>query len=302
MASQSNPSLTNVKSSFDAIKKDGSTSILIGGPDYKRLSTSHLQGMAVYHDVYILAMNRHSEDLGELYFYDRIGNGLIGMMKIPVAGNDTGDHERSYNHPGGIQVIGDYLLIPIQTQDYKDSVVQLWDISALKEKSTAIKLAHGDYLPDSNGKGLGGIGIVNMGDHFLVAGIDNARVFFYKSDGSEITTATYAHAFDATLARDAAAVNLLRQTDGTAWLIAFAVSTWFGSYKDWGLLYKIDPTEEKIADKDERHFVSKADSSTILGPHFRWGATSWFPTETTLRLMTTQRVMEPKVQLETWKA
>lgn len=301
MAETSNPSLQNIPTAFDNIKKDGSTSVLTGGPDYSRLSTSHLQGMAVYHDVYIIAMNRHSEDLGELYFYDRTSNGLIGMKTIPVAGNNGANHERSYNHPGGIQVIGDYLLIPIQTQDYANSVVQLWDISSLQQKNTSIRLVNGDYLPASNSKRIGGIGIVNRGSDFVIAAIDNSKVFFYQSDGDDIEEATYTHLFDATLARDASEVNLIRQQDGSVYLVGFGVSTYFASYKDWGLLYRVDFNDNKIDDEKERHFVSKADSSTILGPHFRWGATAYYPTGTTLGIMTTQRVMEPRVQLETWK-
>ncbi len=256
--------------------------------------------MAVYGSTYLISQNRHGETEGKLYFFNAASNAMIDSMHLPVSGNPSSPGDNSYNHPGGIQVIGDYLLIPIQTQDYKQSKIQLWDISPLKTGSTAITCIDGDYIPNSNSKRAGGIGIANLGSTFLVVVCDNDKLYFYQSTGSDLTNTAYNPLFEAKLKRDAAQTSLLMQTNGTPYLAAFTTKSRLTTYQDWGVLCSIDIAGKKMKEVADVHFYSNADSSTLLGPHFRWGATTYYPTGSTLGLMTTQRVMQPKCQVEVW--
>lgn len=305
MARQANPLVTNVKENFQKINGKGGLARLKGGPDFSAMMHSHLQGIAIYRKYFIIVMNRHNENLGEIYFYTLTDNQLAGMIKIPVSDNNTKKHALSYNHPGGIQVIGDYLVIPMQTQNCDHSKIQLWDLSPLKNDNLMIQQVSEDYVPASNGEEIGGVGIVNMDGYFLVAAIDNDEVFFYSSEGmpggDDIETATYKLVFGTTMARESSAVNLIRQSDGTVWLFAFGVSATGTSYKDWALLYKVDLANKKITDKQERHMISTSLSITIFGPHFRWGAGTYFRKGPALALLTTQRPMEPTLEINAWK-
>ncbi len=73
--------------------------------------------------------------------------------------DDDNSHEHKYDHPGGVQLIGDYLVVPVQTQDYKQSIVQLWDLSPLRDDDLAIKKIGDNFLPKSNAQETGGNGL-----------------------------------------------------------------------------------------------------------------------------------------------
>lgn len=302
--SQTNPQLANVLDSFNAITTNGTVHEFSSNYSYSTTSQSHLQGFAVYDNVYIITQNRHGHTSGYIYFAHGSDLTVFGCMDLEVPGNNSSNHDRCYNHPGGIQVIDDYLLVPIQTQDYANTIVQLYSVSEIANSKPKFCLLNGDYLLDSHGNRIdgafGGIGIANMGRYFLLAVCDNAQVHFYASTTNNLTSARWDALFSATMADDASEVSLVCDTNGTAYMIAFSVDTHGTSYADHAYLYHVDTTAQVIEQLANRHFDTNSSSFTIAGPHFRWGAGIYFPTSSTLGLMTTQRVMQNSCKFDLW--
>lgn len=304
MTSHSNPQLANVPDAFNAIALDGTVAYLSSNSDYSTTSESHLQGFALYNDMYVITQNRHDETEGKIYFFHTSDGSEFAAMHLSVSGNDSSNHDHQYNHPGGIQVIGDYLLIPIQTQDYNDTIVQLYDLSKMDNSDAKLCLVNGDYLRDSDGNRYngkyGGIGIVDMGSYFLLATVDGVNVYFFKSTSHDIVNTRWSSWFEATMSDDASEVCLLADSAGTPYMVSFSVDQHGQSYADHGFLYQIDTANKSITQLADRHFDTNNSSVTLLGPHFRWGAGIYFPTSTTLGLMTTQRVMQKSCSYDLW--
>lgn len=304
MTSQSNPQLADVLTAFNAINATGTVSEFTSSNQYADLDQSHLQGFALYKDFYLVTQNCHDDTLGMIYIFH--GNPLtqFAAMYLEVSQSTGSDPDRYYNHPGGIQVIGDFMLVPIQTQDYANTIVQLYDLERLTNSNPQFCLVSSDYLLDSNGRRIdgsfGGIGIVHLGSYFLLALCDNEKVSFFKSTTNDLTHTYYDHWFDATMEAEATEVSLLCDTSGNIYMVAFAVDNDGTSYADYAYLYQVNLSSQTITKSAKRHFDTNSSSFTILGPHFRWGAGIYFPTSTTLGLMTTQRVMQYTCKFDLW--
>lgn len=297
-----NPIVDNASWQFAAIATDGKKTDLTGGDEYSDTSYSHIQGFALYEGYYLVVQNRHDHDDGKLYLFDADTRAFVDSMHLEVESSfdDEEGHDLSYNHPGGIQVIGDYLLVPIQTQNYKHSVVQLWDLTPLKNGSTAITLVDGDFLPDSNDRKIGAIGIVNTGDGFVIAAGNDKTIYIYTAAGTDLEKASFSLSFSGKTKYDSAGACLLTDDSGTIYLVSTGGESFVVSYDDYVLLYKIDIENQKISYISAKTCISH---STIgfTGVHFRWGSGIYFREGPRLALMATQRVMEKTFTINTWQ-
>jgi len=288
----SNPALANVQQSFNAVSSDGQKLTLEGGSSYSDLSESHLQGAAMYQGYTLLVQNRHDHDEGKLYIFSPSGEyGNAIHLPGPDSAAQNSDHK--YNHPGGIQVIGDYLLIPIQTQDYHRSVIELWDLSPLATGDLNPRLVKGDLVPDSNSQQVGGVGIVDLNGGFLLAACNNDKVYFYQSASSDLGSTTFEASFEAPVMQDSASeVCLLRDTQNNPYLIAFVSQSQGASYRDIANLYAVDLTGKTCQLVASKHCISHSSEIGMLGVHFRWSAGLYFDTSGALGMLASQRVME----------
>lgn len=300
--SAANPIVDNASWQFAAIATDGEKADLTGGDEYSDTSYSHVQGFARYEGYYLVVQNRHDHAYGKIYFFDADTGALVDSWHLEVgSGSDDADgHDLSYNHPGGIQVIGDYLLVPIQTQNYQHSVVQLWDLTPLRSGSTAITLVDGDFLPDSNDKRIGAIGIVNTGDGFVIAAGNDKTIHIYTAEGTDLEKADFQFSFSGKTKYDSAGACLLTDDSGTIYLVSTGGESFVVSYDDYALLYRIDVANQQIGYVSAKTCMSH---STIgfAGVHFRWGSGIYFREGPRLGLMATQRVMEKSFTINTWQ-
>jgi len=296
-----NPIIDDALKQFAAIDTDGHKKDLTGGDEYSDTTESHLQGFAAYGNYYLIAQNRHDHQKGKLYFFAADTLEFKASMHFDgVPDNSQDGYKHAYNHPGGMQVIGDYLLVPIQTQNYAHSVVQLWDLSELKKGSTAIELINGDFLPGSNDQRIGAIGIVNTGSGFVVAAGNNETIHIYTSSDTDITKAKFSLSFSTTKQLDAAGACLVTDKSGKIYLVALGSNSTIISYDDIGILYEVDLANKKISFVRENGFESHSNELGFTGVHFRWGAGIYFRDGPKLALMATQRAMEDPCTFNTW--
>lgn len=299
--SSANPVLASVQGSFNSLDTKGDRHVLKGGPSYAALSESHLQGIALYGNYYLICQNRHDHSEGKLYFFGVDDNKFVTSMHLPTSSAADG-HDHDYNHPGGMQVIGDYLVIPLQTQDYSKSKVQLWDLTPLKSGSCEIKPISYDFLPDSNDKRVGAIGMASLASGFLIAACNNSKVHFYQSSGTDIRTARFDYLFSSEMEHSASETCLLTDASGV-YLISFWIKDRAGEYSDHASLYSVDLQSgaPQMTLLQSTHFITRHDALGLFGVHFRWGSGIYFPGGNSLGLLATQRVMDDTCDINTFE-
>lgn len=119
---------SNIKDQFldlnttkpEFFKYSGKADISIAG-----LITSHAQGICRNDELSIISYNCTYEGLfkdskyGYLHIYNNNSKSYQGIYQLPF---------KDMNHPGGIQLIGDYLVIALQNNDYSKNEIVFLDI------------------------------------------------------------------------------------------------------------------------------------------------------------------------------
>lgn len=282
MPTPQNPTLDDVVRSFLGLSVNGSLIEVTGGPSVGTFSSSHLQGIAFYQGLYLISQNAHGGTRGVLYVFSAATDALVATLPLAPGPTDA------YNHPGGIQVIGDYLAVPLQTQDYSASVVQLYDVSGLTGSEPSIELASPDLIPGSNGIGVGGIGLGLVGDRYLAAALDNTEVTLFQSASDDLLSTTFDELYTAPLERYSAQTSILVQTDGTPYVLSFESVSEGPTFRDYGTVYVVDLAARTMPSRAETHFTTHAPAPLAFGVHFRYGAGAVVSGPDALELLATQ--------------
>lgn len=253
----------------------------------------HVQGIAVYQD---------HPSFGSIAFTSHSAQGNLGYYMIHYLNEKACKKFSSAhtNHPGGLQRIGSFVVIPEENDD--DAFVYAYDLSTLT--STGDTPQHPIRLSIHRSKQKTGyIGITNyfdgVGDyHLLVTGRNNPRkeakckggtfLSFYQSPQEDGLRGQFIHQFDVDLDKnrgelglhngiDIQAVSLVTQQNGlraadSVYLVVLSTEK-AGSYKDYTTLLKVD-VQTKVLKlvSSSRHLNTHAGG--ITGPHFRYGATA----------------------------
>jgi len=292
---QSTTSLASVAQAFEGLNKTGNLLKLTGGPFYNASGDSHLQGIARYGNYYLITQNYKDHDSGRLYFFDATTLKYVNDLHLHADSSAQNSHDHCYNHPGGIQVIGNYLLIPIQTQDYKQSLIQLWDISSLDNGDTNIKQLSNDFIPDSDNKEIGGIGITAVSGTFLVAACNNTVLYFYQSTGDNLESASFSFLFQYQMQDSADEVCLITEETTNAIFLIALYSLGDEPMVDYATLYQVDLANKTLDQVQNRHFVTVTPLGILSyqDVHFRYGSGINITDEGALNLLATERVMQP---------
>jgi len=263
-----NPKLPDVQAAFGKVGDHGKARLFHGEPWIPNMVESHIQGIARYGDFYVLTHNNKGYSRGRILVLSQRLGGLQQQFDSPI------EH---YNHPGGCQVIGDYLAMALENSDNNRGYVVFYDLRSMTHDIQPSLLPLRIDCPDS---GVGGVGITNYTlpdgrEHYLVAAVDAGEVSLYLSNDKTLDDPACAFRPVGERQRlsggSTSHVNLVTDSSNSVYLIAFRDETnGSGSYNDYVDLYRLDTHDHQLKYLQTRHMYT--DRPTSAGVHFRWSA------------------------------
>ncbi|QBF32317.1 hypothetical protein [Thalassococcus sp. S3] len=289
-----NPRVKDAKSGFEAIEKHA-----VGYYEYVgRIGKSndilnHFQGVARWSSegrkkerLYV-TRNDANDDYGRIGVYDDDDYKLVNYFDTP---------DKGYNHPGGIQAFGDFLVVAIETGKYDKSVIRFY---SMVEHTKHIELLDVKITEDY---GAGAAGITRYHDEtlgedrYVLASYDNGDVTVYLSNGATIIDSDieFNKLFKTEIDKDKfSGISLLTDDNDQVFLIGF-YSTEDIAYTDYAILYSVDLDKQAFERIDKRHFITRdsevvPSDQTFLGVHFRWSGGLRITSDGSMQLYTTAR-------------
>ena len=175
-----NPKLNNAKEAFSAIPNKGQSKCMEGPGDILVSAKNHIQGIAAHLDTtnrtkYFITHSTN-KDHGKIYIFD------AGSTKyIEEVNTDDG-----YNHPGGCQVIGDFLIVGLENENNNKSKIKFYKIK--NQKKDGLELLPFDIIQNDRGCGAAGITAYeeNGQTRYVLAAYDNGRTTIYRSNTKKL--------------------------------------------------------------------------------------------------------------------
>ncbi|MGB9928514.1 MAG: hypothetical protein ACPK85_08930 [Methanosarcina sp.] len=261
-------------------------------------SEAHVQGVASYKDYFIITHNSESGSAktGSIVVLNQNSLKIVNKMNTP----------EGYNHPGGIQQIGNYLAVSLESKDesIKDSFIRFYDLRQLSNTQLPILLEKPSIYRTN--KKAGSVGITtykeNGIDKFILAVHDNGSVDFYKSNGKLLSDplCNFDFVFNCNIT---SADNLCLVTDKQEkiYMIGFrSTADKIGlPVVDYADLYLIDMNTMNVNPKTSNiHFIcNHGPLIPGVGVHFRWGAGIRIVSSSKIEVLATQRNFVPPVIL-----
>lgn len=289
-----NPRMIDVTAAFDAVPDHGVDHELSGDPPYIDEPATHIQGLAQYAGYYLLTHNREREDTGLILVYD-VARGVY-LESFPTA-------FEGFRHPGGGQVIGDYMAVPVERDSPPSSFVSFYYVGLLAERSL-IYLQPAQIRRDESKAGAVGITDVGAGAerHYIVAVYDSPTVSIYRSNTYPLDDARceFTALFTANPGgRGADNLCLVTDIDDNVYLIGLTSTDEFKlPTHDWAELYRVDFDNQRFVPIRERHMYTT--SGTVNAVHFRWGAGLTIASDRRLRFYCTQRHLYLGLHIDTF--
>ena len=273
--------LTDVRQAFDAIPAKGVNHTFSGHPIFVFEPISHIQGIARYGSYYLATHNSVIASTGDILLYSIRRGEYLDIFPTAVDG---------YRHPGGCQVIGDYLAVPVEKDT--ESFINFYYLGTLDSQAKLHPLTARIHR-NSHKAGAAGITDVGRGAdrRYVVAVYDDSKVTIYRSNGYALDNVNCA--FDELFTSapgGRGADNLCMLTD-VGNQVYFVAMTSTGSPlpdKDWAELYRVDFENERFVLQETREFHSTGEPPRN-DIHFRWGAGLTITSATTIELYCTKR-------------
>lgn len=175
MANARNLTLKDVVQVFDNINENGQCVRFKAKTTVDQIS--HFQGIIHYKDLAVVSHNNEGQDTGFLLIMDtEHEDGL--RVETP----QNGDY---FNHPGGLQAIGDYFALAVEDYKHHNSRIYFYDMRKMSTKTAPTLLA---YSIDRTGHGAASVGITNYTasnskEKYLIAVHEGAgKIDFYGAD------------------------------------------------------------------------------------------------------------------------
>lgn len=293
MAKVYNTKLQSVALAFDNISRQGKlrkfSSEWINGEPFIDVDFTHIQGIVHTDDYVFLSHNRDAF----------MHTGLVGVISKKkgeiLYWFDTPRHEDRYPHPGGMQLIGDYLMVPVENGDHNQSYVYFYDLATMTNKVPPQPLAYS--LRRHNGTGAAGITNYASGgtEYYLMAAYDNGNLHFYKSNGKTLADPDFALSslFESKVAEGGySAISLLTDKNNGLYMVGFWTDGAEGldptDYMDY---YTLNIDKKSVSGLvQRRHMITQYGGIVgSYGVHFRYGAGLRILSDTTLKAYATQR-------------
>jgi hypothetical protein len=104
-----NVKLQNVEAAYKNVAESGTLFEFNGEPLIPNMVESHVQGVARYGNYLLLSHNNKGYSQGFIIVLNMKSMKMVHKIDTP---------DEHYNHPGGMQVIGDYLMVPVENSTY----------------------------------------------------------------------------------------------------------------------------------------------------------------------------------------
>lgn len=282
--------MADVQAAFHSLPADGTLCNLEGFPGSYDPTVNHIQGYSLYNSSggFPYVILTHSVSTAP---YAHI-----------VAGPKLGDEKwgfktylRDWRHPGGIQVIGDYVLVP--SEHDSSAHIALYDLRTLAVEELR-RVEQFDLAVDHK---VGALGITSYRDaggteyYVLVAAhLDNENSVYHiyrapAADGIEAADFTEVGAFP--YDKDFQGFGLITE-EGTNHI--YMIGLWSPSegatFADYAYLYRLDTDTWTIGEAlDSIHMVSTGGLPGMMGIHFRYGAGVYVDQSGLLTISATER-------------
>ncbi|WP_310409965.1 hypothetical protein, partial [Chamaesiphon sp. OTE_8_metabat_110] len=257
-----------------------------GEPWIPNMVESHVQGVARYGNYLLLSHNNKGYSHGFIIVLNVESMKMVHKICTP---------DEHYNHPGGMQVIGDYLMVPVENSSYSQSLIHFYDLSMMTDSEPPKNETFGITREFD---GAGAAGITNYTDseteYYLLAAYNNGAIDFYKSNGNPISNdpGFQEILFSATISCETYdSICLLTDVNQQIYMIGFRTYNLGGSNEDYADLYEIDLQKKCVSQViPSRHFYTEHGGFIgLAGVHFRWGAGLKIVNDSSLNFLATQR-------------
>jgi hypothetical protein len=235
----------------------------------------------------------------------------------------TQNSNLKYNHPGGFQIIGDYMAVGLETADWKNSIVALYDIKNLKSECSKPESGpvFRKVLVERGATSSPAVGITDfklkypdgaIQNYFIMAVTSPDRIDLYLGAGDDLGDADFflwktiksgdrdfkIHDYQGisliTLANESGAVESFANIHIIA---PFTLDVLGIPTKDrcdyWRFTVEIKNNGVNIPDdmilELKRDVPFDTDAGGLRGPHFRWGCGVYLRNENSFELLATDR-------------
>ena len=328
--SSHNAPVRNPRQIFDSLNTSGTQLSMKGNDslpdDFQRPNLltpkskwfCHVQGFGVYGSNLIASHNGNKERRFGYFVTAKAGSTLghhyDAYYEVP-------DDNRKFNHTGGFQIIGDYLAIGIETPDYGNSIIALYDLKEINpacDESHAApqfkRLLRGVKADNCLAVGITDFKIMQNGveqSYFLMvthesSGANGSRLLFYIAQGNDLLTANfrYISTYHGNV-KDYQGMSLITEDIGNGhdyanfYIVApFTTDVAGIPTHDYCDLYRValsgdfevNPNYSIAKVVDGKHFYTHGGASTLgRKVHFRWGSGVEITNGDNFRLHTTER-------------
>lgn len=297
--------LPNVQQAFHALPDTGTRSELKGfGGNYDP-SVNHIQGYAQYlaEDGTNYALLTHSVSTAP---YAHI---LVGQKNgEEMWGFKT--YLQNWQHPGGVQSIGDYLLVPSEHDN--QAHIALYDMRTLSVQELR-RVETFDLTVDHKA---GALGITSYKDAggteyylLLVAHLDgeNSVYHAYRAPAANgLEQAVFQKVGSFPLNKDFQGFGLITEAEtGKVYMIGLWSPSEGATFADYAYLYELNTQNWTIGDAlEERHLTSQGGFPGIMGVHFRYGAGVLVTPDQNLMLYASERntVLGSVLAINDWRS
>lgn len=284
-----NPKIDDVPSAFNMIGKNGEKKYISGLPLGLEVIQSHIQGISSSKEYIILSHNNHKSEKGIICVVNDNSKEMVYYFDTPAEG---------FNHPGGMQTIGDYLVVPIEMADETPkSCIYFLDMSRMTDTVQPSFLPF--YIERNSGKA-GAVGITNFTaddgtEKYILLVYDNGKIDVYLSgSGASIMMPDFKDILFSTkmTQSDYSSICLLTDVNNNIYVVGFRTKDMGLNNEDHADLFKIDLTSQTISSCiQDRHMVTSHGGISVgaLGVHFRYGAGIRIISNEQLQIYATQR-------------
>lgn len=291
MANAYNAKLPNVETAFDNVPTDGVNHKFSGDPHVADMAESHVQGIAAYGDFFLLTHNNKGYSRGMILIIDRDSKKLV--QNFPTS-------DDNYNHPGGCQVIGDFVAVSLENSSHDKSFIRFYDLSEMTDATQPALLDLEIVRPNN---GAGGVGITNVTDvvngeqieRYVLLTYDNGTIDIYRSNALPLGNADCQFEIVQSdfLIKETgyAEICLVTDTDNNIFMVGFRTDNLGGSNDDYADLYTVslDPPGISDAIVQSHKKTQYGGVKGMDGVHFRWGAGLQIRADGQIELFATQR-------------
>ena len=175
-----NIKLLDVPATFSNLPEQGGLRHFNGEPWVPNMAESHVQGIARYGNYILLSHNNKGYSKGFICVLNVTSKRMVYTFDTP---------DEHFNHPGGMQVIGDYMVVPVENSHHSQSYIHFYDLSAMTDavRPTLLK-----YSIHRGSSGAGAVGITNSTanstEYYLLATYNNGHMDFYRSNGHPLSS------------------------------------------------------------------------------------------------------------------